>query len=61
MLEGDQQAKTTDADPDPVNEPCYSASSCRPYGGGNVGYVCCVAVGTCDHLVSNNARYYVGG
>lgn len=51
---------------DPVNEPCYSHQSCREYIPGtgatsNSGYVCCVAVGTCDNLVSAAERYYEGG
>ena len=57
---GDSQAKTTNADPDPVNEPCFSVSSCRGYNGGS-GYLCCVAVGTCDNMVSSNPAYYLGG
>ena len=67
--DGSTQAKTTEADPDPVNEPCYTHSSCRGYSSGyanhhtkSSGYICCVAVGTCDSgYVSNSARYYVGG
>lgn len=48
--------KTTADFPDPVNEPCYSHSSC-------VGYaVCCVAVGTCDTVyTSSYGKYYQGG
>lgn len=65
---GTELPKTTAADPDPVNEPCYSHSSCGKYStGGTGGYVCCVKRGTCDNsvyghrAVSHTADYYVGG
>ena len=47
--------KTTAVTPDPVNEPCYSHSSCAGYP------VCCVAIGTCDYVVSSYRKYYLGG
>jgi hypothetical protein len=59
--EGQTMPATTDATPDPVNEPCYSHSTCREYGGDGSGYVCCVRKGTCDNMVSNTQRYYQGG
>ena len=52
---------------DPVNEPCYTHSSCKGYTPGvgpidSSGYICCVTVGTCDSgYVSNSGRYYEGG
>jgi len=51
----------------PVNEPCYSHSSCRGYdqatsmATAGSGFVCCVKWGTCDAQVSNNAKYFEGG
>jgi hypothetical protein len=53
--------KTTAASPDPVNEPCYTHSSCKKYSGEGSGYVCCVKKGTCDSIVSSTLDYYVGG
>jgi hypothetical protein len=48
--------KTTADTPDPVNEPCYSHSSCAGYP------VCCVAIGTCDTTyISSYRKYYLGG
>lgn len=66
--EGTELPATTAASPDPINEPCYSHSSCASYSGDGSGYICCVEVGTCDNMhssgmpmVSNSQRYYVGG
>jgi hypothetical protein len=62
VQEGQELAQTTAATPDPVNEPCYSSSSCRAYGDASQsGFICCVTIGTCDNLVSNTQRYYQGG
>jgi hypothetical protein len=66
---GDELPKTTEDHADPVNEPCYSHSSCagytkgaEPYASGTgSGYICCVKVGSCDNLVSNSKEYYEGG
>jgi hypothetical protein len=60
-LAGSEMVKPVAADPDPVNEPCYSHSSCAKYSGEGSGYVCCVKRGTCDNLVSANTAYYMGG
>ena len=62
IKEGTDMPKTTDATPDPVNEPCYSHDTCKKFGDKDgAGYICCVGVGTCDNLVSNSDRYYLGG
>ena len=63
MCGGNTQPKPT-APADPVNEPCYSHSSCREYGNPSTSKVgvCCVAVGTCDSgYVSSFGKYYEGG
>jgi hypothetical protein len=63
--------KTTDASPDPINEPCYSHDSCRGYGAPDVKYgtgVCCLPRKKCDNIndkgfpyLSGSANYYMGG
>ena len=59
--------------PNPTLEPCYSHAQCRKLDGSPGRGVCCVPVGTCDHLgsatsgyegrpiVSGAMKYYVGG
>jgi hypothetical protein len=59
--------------PNPTLEPCYSHAQCRNLDGTPGRGVCCVPVGTCDHLggatsgyegrpiVSGAMKYYVGG
>ena len=61
------------APPNPTLEPCYSHAQCRKLDGSPGRGVCCVPVGTCDHLgsatsgyegrpiVSGAMKYYVGG
>merc|ERR1719420_658955 len=62
--------KTTAESKDPINEPCYSHTSCRDHGNPDTleRGVCCMPRGKCDNIHSNGrpylsgtANYYMGG